>query len=120
MREQLIARFVMLVVTVQLLKCSSQYRVQTIMKITIALREVSCLQSVRLDILLKTKKLARYVHQVSIVGQHQTTVTTELLTIVRMKRGIYAEVEVGLPTLKLMDLITFNTNLVNFIVIMDQ
>jgi hypothetical protein len=42
------------------------------------------------------------------------------LMIVLMKRDTYVEVEVGLPALKLMDLITFNTNLLTSIVIMDQ
>jgi hypothetical protein len=110
----------MLVVTAQNLRGLSQYRVQLNMKTTIALRVASCLQNVQLDILLKTKKPARSVLQASIVGQHQTTITMVLLMIVLMKKDTYVEVEVGLPALKLMDLITFNTNLLTSIVIMDQ
>ena len=90
------------------------------MKTTIALRVASCLQNVQLDILLKTNKPARCVLQASIAGQHQTTITMVLLMIVLMKRDTYVEVEVGLPALKLMDLIIFNTNLLISIVIMDQ
>ena len=120
MKMQLNVRFVMLDFTAQNLRCLSQNRVQLITKTTIALRVASCLQNVQLDILLKTKKPARSVLQASIVGQHQTTITMVLLMIVLMKKDTYVEVEVGLPALKLMDLITFNTNLLTSIVIMDQ
>ena len=64
------------------------------------MREASCQPNVQLDIMLLTKKTARPVLQASIVGQYQTTLQTGLLAIVRTKKGISAEVEVGLPTLK--------------------
>ena len=69
------AKFVMLEVTAQHKELLRQYRVQSILKTNIALREASRLENVRLDILLKTKKPARLVLQASIVGQHQTMST---------------------------------------------
>lgn len=87
---------------------------------TIVLRVALCQQSVQLDILLKTKKIALSVLQVSIAGQHQTTVIMASLTIVRIKKGTSAELEVGLPIHKLKDLILFNKNLIDSILTMDQ